>query len=331
MICKNVFKFQKRNGETLPAIWFRLHGKYVTVSPLVLYDALWRDIEPRFFAIGIEATFRTFEKSVHGHFRDESCEDYSIDFHRKTFTESAIFSLTELCNASLNLKPTAYGHFCTRTAEEMLIGLDKVASHNIHCYSHAGESIVERFTFEFVEQYSCDTGFVIQIGDRKYSSALSDWSTDFNQIRLEIELAILWRQDYSDIRLHFEDSPTIIRLQDYNILNCSETVVQTTIIPDSFNYEPRIYGLCCARQLISALYLGLLKIAVTDVDDTFDTYLGEWNDIRLDIYNELQSCVIEKYIKGTKEDVAFPPRQRIVNNVEEMKADYQRLQEELKM
>ena len=330
MICKNVFKFQKRNGETLPAIWLRLYGKYVKVFPLALYDALWRDYESLFFSPNIESTFYTFDKMVSGYFRDKTREDYHIDFQRKMFTESAIRSLTELCNAALAGLQTAYNDFNSQTAKQMLIGLNKVATHGIHSGSHATESMIEPFSFDFVEPYSCDTGFSIQIGDRQYSSALSDWTTDFNQIRLEMEMAIRWQQDNADIRLHFEDSPTIIRLQHYNLHNSSETVVRTTIIPDTFHYEPRIYGLCSERQLISALYLGLLKIAVTDVDDTFDTCFGEWSDIRLNIYNELQSCVIEKYIKRTEEDV-FHFRNRVINTVDEMKADYQRLQKELKL
>lgn len=36
---------------------------------------------------------------------------------------------------------------------------------------------VEKFTFEFTDEYSCDTEFVIGLGDRLYRSYFSDWSS----------------------------------------------------------------------------------------------------------------------------------------------------------
>ncbi len=139
MTCKNIFKFQKRNGEKTPAIWFRLHGRYVKIFPLVLYDVLWHDYESLSFSSGIESTFYTFNKMVSGYFRDRTCEDYHIYFQRKTFTETAIRALTELCNAALVGLPTAYDDFRSQAAEQMLIGLNKVATHGIHSGSHATE------------------------------------------------------------------------------------------------------------------------------------------------------------------------------------------------
>lgn len=320
----NTFRFRKAKGEDAPAIWFRLHGRDVKVYPLALYDALWNELIDDFICKGVKATISNFTNDVYGVFFDYTYGYYQVEYQSTTFVESATHSLTKLCNAVLRDEQVSYTHFDKRTAEQMLIGLQELVSYN-HSDSHSKN--VERFIFEFVEPYACDTKYFIQIGNKKYQSALSDWSKDFNQIRLDIESAIIWTRSKADIKLHFEDSPTIIHLQF-----CSGDKVSVTIVPNSFQDLPKVYGHCDTRQLISALYLGLLKICITESDWFSDGYWGDWNEARLAIYNKLQSCVIENYIKGiTEEEFTYLPRQRVINTVDEMKADYQRLQEELAM
>lgn len=185
----------------------------------------------------------------------------------------------------------------------------------------------ERFTFNFIEPYSCDTPFVITLGDKRYRACLSDWSTNFNKIRLEIENSLLTYYRETEIKLYFEDSPTIIRVRsDW------ENIANVTIVPNDFINASNIYARCEPRKLIVALYLGLLEICIKETDWTEDRYGWRWDAFRLATYNKLQSCVIEDYILGLEEDeYTYRPRQRVINTVEEMLVDYKKLQNTLSL
>ena len=326
MICNYTFEFQKRNNEEAPAIWFQLHGRYIKIDPFVLYDALWCNFERRFFSIEIE--------EPEG-FKDKYSWFYNDDSQRVALTESATHSLTELCNAILACKQTAYHwDFEESTAERMLAGLDALVLHR-----KSDNKKIERFSFDFVDPFSCKTDFVIKIGDRKYEANLYEWFTDFRQIRYDIEGALLWQHNRygigpEEIRLRDEDCHTTIRLEPYHLFGNPELMAKVTIVME--DGLPQVCGYCNVRQLISALYLGLLKICLAEVDSDFELNIGRdyggWNNMRLAIYNDLQSCVIEDYIKGVDYELfTIRPRQRMVHSIKEMKADYKRLQEELKM
>ena len=193
---------------------------------------------------------------------------------------------------------------------------------------------VERFSFDFVEPYDCDTQFVLKIGERTYKSYISEGETNFNHIRSSIENLLEKNDKKGKLELYFEDSPTIIRLNKLNVYNSdyrivNNNIIKVTLIPNEFVHEPNIYAWCDFRQLLSALYLGLLSICVRETD-RFDDYKEDWRDFRLATYNKLQSCVIENYINGIKEDdFTYMPRQRLINSVEEMMEDYNNLKKTL--
>ena len=186
------------------------------------------------------------------------------------------------------------------------------------------------FDFKFTEPYSCDTHFVITIGDRTYESDLSDWTNDFNSIRLSIEHKILTPYMKQDIELYFEDSPTIIKSY---CRNWETRGTKVTIIPNEYVQVPNLEGWCDFRQFICSLYLGLLSICMQDTD-WFDagTEGGTWECFRLATYNKLQSCLIEDFVKGISvSDFENRPRQRFITSVKEMIADYEQLKQELSL
>lgn len=325
MSCNYTFEFQKRNNEDAPAIWFQLHGRYIKIDPYALYDALWCNFERRFFSVEIEEP---------GFLEDKFSWFYNDDIQRNALTESATRSLTEFCNAILACKQTAHRRdWEESTAERMLAGLDALALHR-----KSDNKKIERFSFDFVDPFSCKTDFAIKIGDRKYEEDMYGYDTDFNQIRHDIEGALLWEHNSNgigpeEIRLRDEDCHTTIRLDNYYLFGNPELMAKVTIVFG--DCLPQVCGYCNVRQMISALYLGLLKICLAEVDIDFELInreYGGWDNMRLVIYNNLQSCVIEDYIKGEDYELfTNRPRQRFITSVEEMKADYQRLQEELKM
>lgn len=304
------FEYKVAEGTDKPAIWFSLQGKEVLIFPLVLYHSLWGCNSEKFYlSPGILARISKFNNEVICDFKDESRGDYRIEYQKPHFVDSAIKSLIDLCNAVVNGEQTVYeDDFKEKAAKRMLDGLkDRKFEKNM----------IERFTFNFVEPYACDTHFVITIGDRGYEAYLSDWTTDFNRIRLDIERFLLTYHEETEIKLFFEDSPTIIRLRNFS----SEAKV--TIIPDEFVGGPYLFGNCETRQLVKSLYLGLLGICIRETSWFDRSDEGNWNEFRIATYNKLQSSVIENYIKGIEEDdFSFFPRQRIIRSVEAMKEDY---------
>ncbi|MBR5684782.1 MAG: hypothetical protein IKX18_01350 [Muribaculaceae bacterium] len=309
----NSFEFKVADGTDKPAIWFTLQGKEILIFPLVLYHSLWGWNSDKFyFSPSILASISIFNDEVICDFKDESCGEYRIEYQKPLFVDSAVKALKNLCNAVINGVQTIYeDDFKEKAAKRMLDGLTGIFHK---------EKLIESFTFNFVEPYSCDTHFVITIGDRKYESSLSDWTTNFNRIRLDIERFLLTYREDTEIKLFYEDSPTIISLRNFS----GETRV--TIIPDEFVGGPYLFGKCETRQLVQSLYLGLLGICIRETNRFDSSYVGNWNEFRLATYNKLQSSVIENYIKGIEEDDnSFFPRQRIIRSVEAMKEDYTNL------
>lgn len=302
------------------------------VYPLALYQLLWDCYSDIYFCQAINARFHIFNEEVCGYYHDDVFGYYYEEYQRNSFLESAIQTLKELCDVVLNDEETAYNNFGVDAAKQMKVGLRELIIPRNCCQIKENEIKVEQFSFDFTEPFCCDTRYVIKIGERKYESYLSEWTLDFNLIRMEMEKTILTYFNESDIKLNFEDSPTIIHLRkstiwkpDYSF--SEKEVVKVTIIADEFHKEPNLYGWCEPKQLILSLYLGLLGICMRDSNWFDDEYNGNWNDFRLASYNKLQSCVIENYLKGIREDEhTFMPRQRIIRTVEEMIEDYQGLQ-----
>lgn len=328
------FQFKVKNDNTKPAIWFQLRNKNVVVNPLMLYNLLWNYSMEDYFCQGISAHFLILKDEVYGSFQDNSCGHYDIEFHRDTFLESAQKSLNDLCNSVILGEDSAYERFGKETAVKMQIGLhDLLIPSNYH-QMNIEEINVEEFSFIFTEPFNCDTSYNINIGNKLLKTCLSDWSNNFNMIRLEIEKSLETNFNGAEISLYFEDSPTIIHLRkqpiyDSNYYRISENkILKVSITPNDFVTEPNIYGWCEARQLIRSLYLGLLSLCLRETEWFKDGYNGSWNDFRLATYNKLQSCVIENYIKGVDEDdYIFLPRQRVINSVEAMIEDYNNLKD----
>ena len=326
------FEIKTSSDNEKPAIWFRLHGREVMVYPLALYQLLWDCYNDIYFCRAVNAHFHIFKEEVCGYYHDDVFGYYYEEYQRNSFLESAIKSLEELCELVMNDEETAYNNVGADAAKQMKVGLQELIVPRDCCQIKENEIKVEPFSFYFTEPFCCDTRYVIKIGERKYESYLSEWTLDFNLIRMEMEKTILTYFNESDIKLNFEDSPTIIHLRKSTIWEpdtslSEKEVVKVTIMPDEFHKEPNLYGWCEPQQLILSLYLGLLGICMRDSNWFDDEYNGNWNDFRLASYNKLQSCVIENSLKGIREDEhTFMPRQRVIKTVEEMIEDYQGLQ-----
>lgn len=330
----NKFEFIIAAGQDLPAIWFMLKKKEVCIFPLELYAILWECDKELCISHGIKARFQIFSQEVFGYYFDDSCGAYQIEYDRDAFINSAIKALKDLCDYVIKNGICYYRNFTIVTAKALLLGIDNLSIPRNYSQIFFKEIRVDKFSFKFIEPYSCDTAYEIKIGNRSYISYLSDWSTDFNQLRNELESFVLSAWSKNEVHLHFEDSPTILRLESRilfptNVVH-SETV-RLTIIPDEFSKYPIVFGWCRPRQVIRAIYLGLLELFTTDTDRFEDGFGGIWDEFRLRTYNQVQSCIIENYINEKAElEQVYLYRNRIVHSVEEMLFDFKSLQNLLK-
>lgn len=330
----NKFEFKIAAGQDLPAIWFMPKKKEVCIFPLELYAILWECDKELCISHGIKARFQIFSQEVFGYYFDDSCGAYQIEYDRDAFINSAIKALKDLCYYVIKNGVCYYRNFTVETAEALLLGIDNLSIPRNYSQIFFNEICIEDFSFRFIEPYSGDTAYKIIIGNRSYVSNLSDWTTDFNQLRNELESFVLSAWSKNEVHLHFEDSPTILRLESRilfptNVVH-SETV-RLTIIPDEFSKYPIVFGWCRPRQVIRAIYLGLLELFTTDTDRFEDGFGGIWEEFRLRAYNQVQSCIIENYINEKAElEQVYLYRNRIVHSVEEMLFDFKSLQNLLK-
>lgn len=330
----NIFEFKIAAGQDLPAIWFMPKKKEVCIFPLELYAILWECNKEHRISHGIKARFQIFSQEVFGYYFDDSCGTYQIEYNRDAFINSAIKALKDLCYYVIKNGVCFYRNFTVETAEALLLGIDNLRIPRNYSQIFFNEIRIDDFSFRFLDPYSCDTAYEIKIGNRSYISNLSDWTTDFNQLRNEIESFVLSAWSKKEIHMHFEDSPTILRLESkilFPINIVHPETIRLTVIPNTFSKKPIVFGWCKPRNFIRALYLGLLELFTTDTDWFDDGIDGTWDDFRLRAYNQLQSCIIENYVnEQDKSEQDYSTRNRIIHSVEEMLKDFKSLQKSLK-
>lgn len=319
------FKFKFAAGYDKPAIWLTLHEREVAIYPFALYELFWDCYKRRRISQGVEARFQILKEEVDGYYHDDAYGSYHIEYDRDMFLNSAIQALQDLCNHVIGEGDTLYHSFPKETAQHLLVDLGSMKIPKNYSQVFYDEVSIEEFHFKFLEPYSCDTPYEIKIGDRTYKSYLSDWTTDFDCIRHNIETFIY--SSSTQVYLNYEDEPTTLSLQ-YRTLYHNGEGVKVTVKPDSFTKWPMIFGWCEGRQLLRSLYLGLLNLPIVETDWFDDEYSGDWTEFRLKTYNQLQSNIIEDYIKGVKDERASS-RNRLICTVEEMFEDFKRLKETL--
>ena len=179
---------------------------------------------------------------------------------------------------------------------------------------------VENFSFCFTEEYSCDTGYEIVLGERRFKSCLSDWSNELEHIRYMLEAIVYGRK--AEVRICFEDEPTTIILNEADIRindnSCSNDeqykIMKVKVIPNSFVKGPVLYGYCRREQVVRALYQGLLKLSMRYsnwFEHNPEYQMIRWDEYKMVIYNKIKSPIIEDYInKIAVEEYSFRNRQR---------------------
>lgn len=183
---------------------------------------------------------------------------------------------------------------------------------------------LEDFSFGFTEEYSCDTGYEIILGKRRFKSCLSDWSNELEHIRYMLE-GIIYKRE-AEVKICFEDEPTTIILKERHVRTNENTysndeqykIMEVKVIPNSFVKGLVLCGYCRGEQVVRTLYQGLLKLSMrySKWFDDGPTHIIKWDEYRKVIYNKLKSLIIEDYInKRHVEEFAFRPRQRKIKRI----------------
>ena len=188
MDSKDKFIFKTTAKQHKPAIWFRLRGRDAIIYPRELYSMLWGNESDYWISFSVKARCGIFAEEVDVSYTDRACNCfYEMAYERESFIGSAIQALKELCQWVLQGKETAYHKFTENTAKSMLEGLVYMIVPRCSYQTLQNEVKTENFSFKFLAPYACDTPFEIRIGRCIYESYLSDWSTDFNRIRMAME------------------------------------------------------------------------------------------------------------------------------------------------
>ena len=320
------FEFKTADGMDRPTIWFAVNGKEVIVHALHLYEILWDCYREQEFSEGITARFQIFPDEVCGYFHGRESGDFYVEYERSSFVDSAVIALKDMCEAIMT-DEESYGQYGMKKddAERMMKGLNEMIIPGNYSQIFEADVNVERFDFEFTGPYSGFMEYRTSIGDRECWNRFSSWSNDFNRIRLALETYVTGGES-CELSLDYDTSPTVIRVQNRNIFWNHDTVAKVTVVPNEFTKGAIEFGWCRPRQMVRSLYLGMLDICMTESDWPEREDEGTWAELRLAIYNKLQSCVVEDYIMGETEDSdTFRPRQRVIHSVREMFDDYESL------
>lgn len=164
----------------------------------------------------------------------------------------------------------------------------------------------------------CDIEYSLKFGDFVLKSCISDWTTTLSLLREQLEQG-------KCVELFFEDSPTLLKLESLPILKSLENTDTSitfdweneislfTITPNAYCKETYVIGLCRKRQVIKALYEGLLAMASRKFVDS--DYNETWDDIdSITFYNQIKSPVVEDFIckrMTYMNDTVFRRQQRI--------------------
>ena len=149
-----------------------------------------------------------------------------------------------------------------------------------------------------------DVKYQVQVGEHRLETYISEWSTDWDQIRHDLE-HLIWHNK-TEIHLNFEDSPTRIILQKESALDSTveykggvfynwEPLIRIEVIPNDFvkNIEPFI-GYEKQLNVINSIYHGLQSLANAYPDNNSDN--SEMT--KKNVSAKLHSQLIDEYINN---------------------------------
>lgn len=293
-----IFQYKALEPDAPKGIYIILQGEDRKVYPYQLFAMLWQPHTRRLLCEGVEADILIFKDTADCMFFDYRRGRYEIEFVREDFISSAVMSLRQLCDDIFNSRPITYGEEYMRIphAERLIEGLNAMCIPQNCTQLFSTDVKVEKFTFEFTEEYSCDTEFNIGFGDRFYRSSFSDWSNELEILRYELEGLVV--RDRGQVELHFEDDPNIIDVRGCHLHDTRDSsCVKVTFTPDGFVGGPILFGYCKRKEVVEKLYRGFMELFSRDTSWFDDGHEGvTWDEFRANALALLKSQIVEEYL-----------------------------------
>lgn len=174
-------------------------------------------------------------------------------------------------------------------------------------YGYESKVREQKLTFDCKHE-STDFPYTLTLGGISLKSYVSDWTTVLTQLRKDLEMA-------REIRLFFEDSPTIISFpNNYDkeepcIYGRKKELVEIT--PNEFCDEIVIFGVCYRYQVIEAIYEGLLRMARYEFEE--ERGYGTWDNMdNMTFYNKIKAPIIEGFIRNRDFDNQYVEKRQVL-------------------
>lgn len=163
-----------------------------------------------------------------------------------------------------------------------------------------------------------DVKYQIQVGENNLESFISEWSTDWDKIRHDLE-HLIWHGE-TEIRINYEDSPTIIKLSKESALESRveidggiffnwEPLIRVEVIPNDFikgKVKP-FFGYDRQLSVINSIYYGLQSLAKAYPEENEDNP----EMTKQNVLKKLQSHLIEDYIDSLVRDESHRSQAKI--------------------
>ena len=321
--------YHERNGKW--GIWMRIGDGELLINPIDLVSSLYRDDTYIFTYY----TDRHISKCHVNMRNDEYSFRWSIQcgvlslykiFHFKfaDYIKAIREAINALYHRYTNGSHLAYNQGdCDKDSLRMCCKQLLIPALTPSYYKKmAKEVLLEELIFHPAHH---EEQFRIGIGDRTYTTFLSDWDNSFEGIRNQFEMLIFNHE--SEIKISFDTSYTIISIKFCSILDQAIATGNGTgftykdyalvkIYSNEFANMPIIAGYCDRRQVVKTLYEGLLGLMLQ--------YSTQYTDItRAEAYNMIKSPKIEQYIRNEHQDsYKASIRQVRVKDVVEICPDY---------
>ena len=339
--------------DNVTAIWFLYNSKEWIVDPCVLFNGLLGSVEDpstSLLYLNVDnlshrrATYSVKQKhdsdfifwSINKLLCDPECK---LRFGVKDFLKTAEELINCLCRDVDSKTATAYDNIINpKEITKIVTQLKTLKLFLMPQRLRSSEINEELLTFNCPafdkdeRDWAYDIPYILKIGNREIKSVISDWTNDMDYVRHQLESYCYCRQ--AQIKLYFEDEPTIINLKKVSALASTKSIdsgiaynyddyLKVEIQPNSFIKGSAIYGFCNERQAIKELYEGLLNVGRVGYEFKDYDFNNPWGYDAMVFYNHIKSPIIERYISRIKEDYnSIVERQRIIHHVFTISPDY---------
>lgn len=339
--------------DNVTAIWFLYNSKEWIVDPCVLFNGLLGSVEDpstSLLYLNVDnlshrrATYYVKQKhdsdfifwSINKLLCDPECK---LRFGVKDFLKTAEELINCLCRDVDSKTATAYDNIINpKEITKIVTQLKTLKLFLMPQRLRSSEINEELLTFNCPafdkdeRDWANDIPYILKIGNREIKSVISDWTNDMDYVRHQLESYCYCRQ--AQIKLYFEDEPTIINLKKVSALASTKSIgsgiaynyddyLKVEIQPNSFIKGSAIYGFCNERQAIKELYEGLLNVGRVGYEFKDYDFDNPWGYDAMVFYNHIKSPIIERYISRIKEDYnSIVERQRIIHHVFTISPDY---------